>query len=366
LLAKNITSRHSHAIMTMPTPAVSPHSLPANSRIGRFCVARELGRGTAGCVYLAHDPVIGRNVAIKTFNPRLSLAEKARFEQQFINEARAAGRLSHPHIVTVYDALNESGTTYLAMEYLQGRELDRILESGHRYTPDEVASIAWKIADALHHAHEREVIHRDIKPANIFMVNDDHPKLIDFGIARSPNRVAERHAPADEPYTMVRENKLLGTPNYMSPEQAAGKAIDMRTDIYSLGAVMYEMLTGRTPFNAERADKLIQQIAYKAAVPPIEIDARVPASLSHIVMKAMAKRPEKRYQTAEELALDLKRYLLKERRARKSMRIAIPAVSTAPGSDETTSSATADLRAIAAGAGAVAVAVACVAYVLLR
>jgi serine/threonine-protein kinase len=311
--------------------------------------------------------VIARDVAIKTFNPRLNLAEKARFEQQFINEARAAGRLSHPHIVTVYDALNENGTTYLAMEYLQGRELNRILESGHRYTPDEVASLAWKIADALHHAHGREVIHRDIKPSNIFMVKDDHPKLIDFGIARSPNRLAERHALADEPYTMVRgDNKLLGTPNYMSPEQATGKAVDMRTDIYSLGAVMYEMLTGRTPFNAERADKLIQQIAYKAAVPPTEVDARVPASLSHIVMKAMAKRPEKRYQTAEELALDLKRYLLKERRARKSMRIAIPAVSTTSDSNETTSSTSVDVRTVAAGAGAVAVAVACVAYVLLR
>jgi len=366
LLAKNITSRHSHAIMTMPTPAVFSPSLPANSRIGRFCITRELGRGTAGCVYLAHDPVIARDVALKTFNPRLSFAEKARFEQQFINEARAAGRLSHPHIVTVYDAVNEGGTTYLAMEYLQGRELNRILESGHRYTPDEVASITWKIADALHHAHVNEVIHRDIKPSNIFMVKDDHPKLIDFGIARSPNRLADRHAPVDEPYTMVRDNKLLGTPNYMSPEQAAGKAIDTRTDIYSLGAVMYEMLTGRTPFNAERADKLLQQIAYKAALPPAEVDTRVPGSLSHIVMKAMAKRPEKRYQTAEELALDLKRYLLKERRARKSMRIAIPAVPPSSDGESVSVHAKADMRAMVIGAMAVAVAVACVAYVVVR
>ncbi|WP_233575530.1 serine/threonine-protein kinase [Noviherbaspirillum saxi] len=327
-------------------------------------MTRELGRGTAGCVYLAHDPVIARDIAVKTFTPRLGVAEKNRFERQFINEARAAGRLSHPHIVTIYDASSEGGTTYLAMEYLQGRELNRILESGHRYTPDQVASIAWKIADALHHAHSREVIHRDIKPSNIFIVKDDHPKLIDFGIARSPNRLAERDAPPDEPYTMIGNNRLLGTPNYMSPEQAAGKPVDSRTDIYSLGAVAYEMLTGRTPFQAERADKLLQQIAYKAVPRLTEIDARIPAALSHIVMKAMAKRPEKRYQTAEEMALDLKRYLLKERRARRRVRLELPSAA-ASGPEWIAQFGTLRLRAVAIGA-ATAVAVASSAYLFLR
>jgi serine/threonine-protein kinase len=312
----------------LPLPnAFTPNS-PAVNRIGRFCITRELGRGTVGCVYLGHDPVLGRDIAIKTFNPRLTFAEKARYEQQFINEARAAGCLAHPNIVTVYDASVENGATYIVMEYLQGRELDKILEGGHRFLPDETASIAWKIADALDHAHRNGVVHRDIKPANIFMVSDEHPKLVDFGIARAPNRVADKQADADQPYTIFRDNNLLGTPNYMSPEQASGKQVDALTDIYSLGAVMYEMLLGRTPFRSDSTDKLLQQIAYKAAPAPHDLDPDVPEVLSKIVMKAMSKRPEKRYQTAQQMALDIKRYLLRERRARR--RAQIPAEALEP------------------------------------
>jgi eukaryotic-like serine/threonine-protein kinase len=304
---------------------VTPSS-PAVSRIGRFYITRELGRGTVGCVYLGHDPVIGRDIAIKTYNPRLTPVERSRHEQQFINEARATGLLSHPHIVTVYDACIENGTTYIAMEYLRGRELDKILDSGHRYKPDEVASIVWKIADALNHAHQRQVIHRDIKPANIFMVSDDQPKLVDFGIARAPNRVADKNAHPDDPVTLLIGRRLLGTPNYMSPEQATGRPVDARTDIYSLGAVMYEMLVGRKPFHSEKAEKLLQQIAYKAPPAPHELDARIPTALSQIVMKAMSKRPEKRYETAERMALDIKRYLVRQRRARRRMTIPVPAL----------------------------------------
>ncbi len=310
--------------MTMSPAAFTPDT-PALTRIGRFYLTRELGRGTIGCVYLGHDPVIGRDIAIKTFNPRLTPAEKNRYEQQFINESRAAGRLAHPHIVTIYDASSEGGITYIAMEYLQGRELDKWLRSGHRFRPHEAATIVWKIADALDHAHRREVIHRDIKPANIFMVKDDQPKLIDFGIARAPNRVAEKkNAHPDAPYTMMHGNGMLGTPNYMSPEQALGRTIDARTDIYSLGAVMYEMLTGRTPFQADSAEKLLVQVASRTPPAPHEIDPKIPLALSQIAMRAMAKRPEKRYPDAENMALDLKRYLLKERRARKRMQIPLP------------------------------------------
>lgn len=305
-----------------PSSAFAPDS-PAVTRLGRFYLTRELGRGTLGCVYLGHDPVIDRDVAIKTFNPRLTPAEKNRHEQQFINEARAAGRLSHPHIVTIYEASSEGGTPYLVMEYLQGRELDKLLRGGERFKADEVASIIWRLADALDHAHRLGVIHRDIKPANIFMVKGDQPKLIDFGIARSPNRVAERHALQGMPYTMVQDNRLLGTPNYMSPEQALGKQIDVRTDIYSLGAVMYEMLTGRTPFHADSAEKLLQQVAYKAPPAPHEVDPKIPAALSEITMRAMSKRPEKRYQEAGQMALEIRLYLLKQRRARKRMQMAM-------------------------------------------
>jgi serine/threonine protein kinase len=324
LLAKIYTSRHALGTMTFTTVTPFAPITPAVSRIGRFYLTRELGRGSLGCVYLGHDPVIARDVAVKTFSPQLTPVERSRYEHQFINEARAAGRLSHPHIITIYDASSEGGTTYVAMEYLQGRELSKVLDSGHHFKPDEVASIAWKLADAVNHAHQNQVIHRDIKPANIFMVKDDQPKLVDFGIARSPNRVADKNARDDDPYTIFRGNNLVGTPNYMSPEQALGKMLDERTDIYSLGAVMYEMLTGRKPFRAEDTDKLLQQIAFKAAPAPHEIDPQVPKALSEIVMKAMSKRPEKRYPDAGKMALDIKRYLLRERRARRRTRIALP------------------------------------------
>jgi len=313
--------------MNAPSSSPSTSATPAISRIGRFYITRELGRGTVGCVYLGHDPVLGRDLAIKTYNPRLTPVERNRYEHQFINEARASGLLSHPHIVTIYDASVENGETYIAMEYLRGRELNKLLDSGHRFPPDEVASVVWKLADALNHAHQREVIHRDVKPANIFMVADDQPKLVDFGIARAPNRVADKNADPDDPVTLLMGNRLLGTPNYMSPEQATGKPVDERTDIYSLGAVMYEMLVGRKPFHSESAEKLLQLIAYKAPPAPHELDARIPEALSGIVMKAMSKRPEKRYETAEKMALDLKRYLVRQRRARRRMKIPVEALS---------------------------------------
>ncbi|TFW10154.1 serine/threonine protein kinase, partial [Oxalobacteraceae bacterium OM1] len=204
------------------------------------------------------------------------------------------------------------------LEYLDGRELDKLLAEGHRFEPDEAASIVWRIADALDHAHQRGVIHRDIKPANIFM-QGEQPKLIDFGIARAPNRLVQSKADGDNPTTVFTGEGLLGTPNYMSPEQAQGKPVDARTDIYSLGAVMYEMLTGRKPFSAESADRLVQQIVSKAPPAPHDIDPHIPLALSHIVMKAMSKSPEKRYPSAEKMALDIRRHLLRERRRRRRL-----------------------------------------------
>jgi serine/threonine protein kinase len=301
---------------TSYAPPLAPAS-PEIKRIGKFQIMHELGRGTVGSVYLGHDPVIDRSVAIKTFNARLSPLEKKQYESHFINEARAAGRLSHPSIVTIFDASSEGGTTYIAMEYLRGKELSKILDGGKRYTPDEVASIMWKVADALHYAHENGVVHRDIKPANIFMIDDNHPKLVDFGIARAPNRVSDQQQDQDAPYTLYRQGNLLGTPNYMSPEQAMKKPVDARTDVYSMGAVMYEMLAGCKPFKSSDTTQLLQQIAYKNPPSPREVNPKTPSVLSHIVMKAMSKRPEKRYQNAEEMALDIKRYMVREKRLQK-------------------------------------------------
>lgn len=308
---------HALGIMTLAPFPVTQTAAPDISRIGRFYITHELGRGAIGVVYLAHDPVIDRDVAIKTFSARLDPFQRKQYEQQFISEARAAGRLSHPGIVTIYDASSEGGSTYIAMEYLQGRGLNRMLDKGHRFRPDDIVSIIWKLADALDHAHKHGVIHRDIKPANIFMVGDHQPKIVDFGIARSPNRLSDQPAHnINQPHTLFCNN-LLGTPNYMSPEQALSRSVDERTDVYSLGAVMYEMLTGRQPFHSTDTDQLLQTIAYKAPPAPHDIDPQVPVALSHIVMKAMSKRPEKRYQAAGDMVLDLKRYLMREKRIRQ-------------------------------------------------
>lgn len=309
--------------MTTYVPKQHLDPAPAVRRIGRFHITRELGRGAVGAVYVGHDPVIDRDVAIKTFNPKLSANERRQHEQQFINEARAAGRLSHPHIVTIFEASCEGTDTYIAMEFLHGRELSQMLDEGHIFPFDDVATIVWKLSDALDYAHRQEVIHRDVKPANIFLVDDHQPKLVDFGIARAPNRVAEQLAIDDAPDTLFRNN-VLGTPNYMSPEQATGREADHRTDIYSLGAVMFEMLTGRRPFQSRDTDKLLHLIAYKAAVKPHELNPAIPVALSDIVVRAMQKQPEKRYQNAAEMTLELKRYLVDGKRARRRMKTAGP------------------------------------------
>jgi eukaryotic-like serine/threonine-protein kinase len=298
--------------MTFSSASASPSATAPMIRIGRFRIIRELGRGAIGTVYLGHDPIIDRSVAIKTLNSRLPREEKKKYEQQFINEARAAGRLSHPNIVTIYDASVEAGTTYIAMEYLEGKELHKLLDSGHPFAMEDIAVIILRIADALNYAHKNGVIHRDIKPANIFLV-DDTPKVMDFGIARAPNRLSDLEA--EQAYTLFKNN-LLGTPNYMSPEQAMGRQADHRSDLYSLGIIMYEMLAGSKPFRSRDTNHLLQQIAFKIPTAPHLINPQVPVVLSNIAMKAMSKRAEKRYQSGQEMVLDLRRYLAQAKRAR--------------------------------------------------
>lgn len=317
-------------------------------RIGRFLIEREIGRGMIGTVYVGHDPVMDRDVAIKTFNPTLSAQARREHDQHFVNEARAAGRLSHPHIVTIFEASSEAPDNYLAMEWLQGRELGTLLAEGHVFTLDEVASIIWKLSDALDYAHAQQVIHRDIKPSNIFLVGDRQPKLVDFGIARAPNRAAEQLATNDAPFTLFRNN-LLGTPNYMSPEQATGREVDHRTDIYSLGAVMFEMLTGARPFQSRDTDKLLNMIAYKAPSKPHELNASIPIALSRIVMKAMSKQVDNRYQQASEMTADLKRYLVDGKRTRRNLKMTMESMAR---SDDDTAPR---LRAILVGAATLCV-----------
>jgi len=303
-------------------PSESPLTAkPSRNRIGRFHLIRELGRGALSTVYLGHDPVIDRAVAVKAFH-REPAPQHHMQDRQLINEARAAGRLSHPHIVTIFEASNEGPDTYIVMEHLEGSALSTLLGNGHEFAFDVTAAICAKLASALDHAHSHHVVHRDINPANIFLVDAHQPKLVDFGIARAPNRLPARVVSADNPDTLSCYN-LLGTPNYMSPEQGSAQRVDHRTDIYSLGAVMYRMLTGRTPFEAVDTDALLQQIKYKMPQQPHALNAAIPKALSRIAMKAMHKQPHKRYQHAADMLLDIRRYLADGKLTRRRLRMAL-------------------------------------------
>lgn len=292
-------------------------------RVGRFSVTDKLGKGASGTVFLGHDPVIDRAVAIKILGPVVGVADKKLREQHFINEARAAGRLSHPNIVTIYDASNEGGTTFIAMEFLPGQDLRELMAGGKRFDIIEIASIISKVAEALAYAHDNGVIHRDIKPANIFILPNNQPKVVDFGIARAPNRILDE---SGHPAQTLFNNNIMGTPNYMSPEQAMGQQVNALTDVYSLGAVMYEMLTQQKPFQSHDIDKLLHQIAHKAPKLPSEISPNVPEKLSHIVMKAMQKDPVLRYAGAAEMAHALNKFLARDKRLKRK-RLQTPQVS---------------------------------------
>lgn len=291
-----------------------PQAPLMHKRVGRFYLTEQLGNGANGSVFRGHDPVIDRGVAIKLLNTNSGTADKKSREQQFINEARAAGRLSHPNIVTIFDASTEGGITFIAMELLPGEDLKTMLANGKNFDIVETASIIQKIADALSYAHAHGVIHRDIKPGNIFILSNNQPKVVDFGIARAPNRLIDESKPAD---VTLFNNNILGTPNYMSPEQALGKPVNAQTDIYSLGAVMYEMLTLQKPFQSNNIDKLLQQIAHKTLKPPSEINPRIPSSLSKIVMKAMDKDLNARYANAEALSLALHHFIERDKRLKR-------------------------------------------------
>ncbi|MFZ6658260.1 serine/threonine protein kinase [Undibacterium sp. TJN19] len=292
----------------------SPAAALLTKRVGRFYLSERIGMGSNGAVYRGHDPVIDRDVAIKIFSAGNNAADKKQREQQFINEARAAGRLSHPNIVTIFDASSEGGTTFIAMEFLQGKDLRHLLAENKQFDIIETATIVQKIAEALSYAHANGVIHRDIKPANIFVLPSQQPKVVDFGIARAPNRVLDETR--EQAHTLF-NNNIMGTPNYMSPEQANGKQVNALTDVYSLGAVMYEMLTGQKPFQAQDVDKLLQQIVSKPPKYPSEVCANIPDSLSKIVMKAMQKDPSARYESAADMSLALEKFLERDKKLKR-------------------------------------------------
>ena len=264
------------------------------NRLGRYEIISELGQGAMGVVYKAQDPLIDRTVAIKTINLGLALEEKSEYEGRFYQEAKAAGRLSHPNIVTIYDVGKSEEVAYIAMEFLQGRELRDVLNDGQPLPVERVIDIVTQVALGLTYAHGNGIVHRDVKPSNVMVGSDGHVKITDFGIARMESASVR-----------TQTGMVLGSPKYMSPEQVMGKLIDQRSDIFSLGVVLYEMLTGRAPFVGENINAIMYQTLNNIPPPPGSINSAVPDMLNFIVAKALAKGLDDRYQNAKDFADDL-------------------------------------------------------------
>ena len=265
------------------------------STLGRYKIISEIGQGAMGVVYKAVDPVIDRTVAIKTINLNLSRTELEEYEARFQQEIKAAGRLNHPNIVTIYDVGKTDQVAYMAMEFLEGVELKDMISSGNLPPAEQVVDIIAQVADGLHFAHQQDIVHRDVKPSNIMVMKNNLAKITDFGIARLPNSAVK---------TMT--GLILGSPRYMSPEQVIGKAIDARSDIFSLGVVLYEALTGVAPFDGDNVNAIMYATVNTTPPPPSAHNRAVPPMLDLIVAKAMAKLLEDRYQTIREFGDDLR------------------------------------------------------------
>jgi serine/threonine protein kinase len=268
------------------------------SRLGRYEVLSELGKGAMGVVYLAKDPSIGRLVAIKTIRvapPGEDDSESKEFRQRFTREAQTAGVLSHPNIVTIYDVGDdvESAVSFIAMEYIEGKSLKTLLAEKTEFAPDQVADIVGQVAEALDYAHRKGIIHRDIKPANIMITTDGKVKITDFGIAK----VASSN--------LTTTGQFLGTPNYMSPEQVTGAPVDGRSDVFSLGVVLYEMLAKKKPFAGENLTTISYKIVHENFQPLGDVAGNVPEEFDRILARALAKDPWNRYQRGKDMALAL-------------------------------------------------------------
>ncbi|MEK8029387.1 protein kinase [Ideonella sp. DXS29W] len=301
LLTDASTNRKS----TPPTaerPEVAASTLPVKrpviGHVGRYALKAVLGEGGLGTVYAAWDPLLSRAVAVKTLRLHLETQSVGALDDLILNEARAAARLSHPHIVTVFDAGPSDQGIYIAMEPLRGRDLRHMLHEGWRPNPVEAVQIVRRVADALAYAHGKGVVHCDIKPANIFMVGRRQPKVLDFGIAR----VAHRETPSFE-------GPVAGSPYYLAPEQLRGEAIDRRCDVYSLGVVLFELLTGHRPFTGQTIEDINNAVLHSTTPNARQVNAKVPASLAAIVARAMSRSPGDRYPSARHLSAELRHWL---------------------------------------------------------
>ena len=265
----------------------------ALKKIGRYKILGELGRGAMGVVYKAEDPNLDRVVALKTIILDKDADGRAEYQKRFLVEAKAAGKLNHPNIVTTFDFGEADGAAYLAMELLEGTDLRKRVQQGP-IPPIEAVEIACQVAEGLAYAHHRGIVHRDIKPGNIMLPDRGAAKIMDFGLARM--RIADHKTST---------GIVLGTPRYMSPEQITGQPVDQRSDIFSLGIVVWEMLTGKRLFSGTEMPQVSHSITYDEHEPPTRINPELPSMLDFVVARALKKDPAVRYQDADEMAADL-------------------------------------------------------------
>src|SRR6266481_1566125 len=263
--------------------------------IGRYEILNELGRGAMGLVYKAKDPTIGRIVAIKTMRIDLHGTEAEDLLRRFRNEAQAVGLLNHPNIVTIYDAGEQDNVFYIAMEFIEGTTLHQLISQRRVLGTEDVIRLSRQICAGLDYAHSHNIVHRDIKPANIMITANGTVKIMDFGIAKTGG-------------TVTSTGQVLGTPNYMSPEQVKGKPLDGRSDLFSFGVLLYEMLTGEKPFVGQNVTTIIYKIVNESPIPPRDLDVTIHPGLSMVVTKALSKAPDERYQSGADLVRDLENY----------------------------------------------------------
>ncbi len=265
--------------------------------LGRYELHEEIGRGMMGVVYRATDPELHRTVALKTVHLAWAITDEDRelFEHRFVTEARVAAGLSHPGIVVVHDVGRdvESGTVYIALEFLEGKTLGELTMGGKALEWRQAVRIVARVAEALHHAHEKGVVHRDVKPANVMVLPSGEPKIMDFGIAKVPAT------------QLTAAGEFFGTPSYMSPEQAAADSVDGRSDLFSLGAVLYLLLTGQRAFDAQAVAAILARVASQDPPPPSQRTLDLPPDVDYVVRRSLAKNPAHRYPDCRGLAEDL-------------------------------------------------------------
>src|SRR6516225_4079958 len=272
--------------------------------VGHYCITAKLGAGGMGEVFLAEDTRLDRKAAIK-FLPA-DLADDPDRRRRFLTEAKAASALNHPHVCVVYDVgETEAGLPFIAMEFVQGQSLSDLVKQGPLEI-SRVVAIAVQVADALDAAHSRRIVHRDIKPENISLNDRGEVKVLDFGLAKRMLQESADSLRTTAAEQQTQEGQVLGTPRYMSPEQALGRAVDHRSDLFSLGSVIYFLLTGRPPFAGNTLGEVLDNVVHKQPEAIARFNYDVPPELERITLKLLAKQVDRRYQSARDLLVDLK------------------------------------------------------------